>query len=122
MGSYITECALRLTKLFSTSIFQDSASKSYAFEYSVQDELGITHSRKETSDEYGLVRGVYEVIEPNCAIRRLEFQADKRNGFQILGITNRSCQEQGQRKNLKFNPTVAPTLGFIPPPPKEGKT
>ena len=91
---------------------QASASNSYVFEYSVQaEDTGVTHSRKETADEYGVVRGVYEVLEPNCIIRRIEYQADHRHGFQILGITQRSCQEEKQ----KFHPTV-PTVGFIPPP------
>ena len=93
--------------------FQASASNAYAFEYTTQaEDTGVTHSRKETADEYGVVRGVYEILEPNCIIRRIEYQADHRHGFQILGITQRSCQEEKQ----KFHPTVA-TSGFIPPPP-----
>ena len=104
-------------------IFQASASNSYVFEYTTKAEDNlVTHSRKETADEYGVVRGVYEILEPNCVIRRIEYQADHRHGFQILGITQRSCQEAKQ----KFHPTVA-TSGFIPPPPPpkttpEGRT
>ena len=93
------------------------------FEYTTKAEDNlVTHSRKETADEYGVVRGVYEILEPNCVIRRIEYQADHRHGFQILGITQRSCQEAKR----KFHPTVA-TSGFIPPPPSpkttpEGRT
>ena len=93
------------------------------FEYTTKAEDNlVTHSRKETADEYGVVRGVYEILEPNCVIRRIEYQADHRHGFQILGITQRSCQEAKR----KFHPTVA-TSGFIPPPPPpkttpEGRT
>ena len=61
---------------------------------------------------------MYEILEPNCIIRRIEYQADHRHGFQILGITQRSCQEVEKRK---FHPTVA-TSGFIPPPPSPKTT
>ena len=37
--------------------------KPYSFNYSILDEdTGVTHSRDETSDHEGVVRGSYEVI------------------------------------------------------------
>ena len=82
-------------------------------------ETGITHSRKETADEFGVVRGVYELLEPNCIIRRIEYQADQVHGFQILGMSTKSCQEEDVPKKA-FKPTLAPG-GFIPPPTIAGK-
>ena len=119
--------------------FQESTEKSYAFEYSVQEDLtGITHSRKETADENGVVRGVYEVLEPNCVIQRVEYQADHVKGFKVLKTSKRSCQQQDLSGNNKHelpyivtptatvlttkrprrkvsNPTVIPS-GYIPAP------
>lgn len=51
------------------------------------------------------------MIETNCVIKRIEYQADHRHGFQILGITTRTCQDEKRS-------TVTPTSsGFIPSPP-----
>ena len=119
--------------------------KSYAFEYSVQEDLtGITHSRKETADENGVVRGVYEVLEPNCVIQRVEYQADHVKGFKVLKTSKRSCQQKDllsgnlnnkhelpyivtptatvlttkrPRRKVVSNPTVIPSGGYIPAPP-----
>ena len=104
---------------------------------------GITHSRKETADENGVVRGVYEVLEPNCVIQRVEYQADYVKGFKVLKTSKRSCQQQIQdllsgnnkhelpyivtptatvlttkrpRRKVSSNPTVIPS-GYIPAPP-----
>ena len=100
--------------------FQASKTNSYSFEYSTQDgDTGITHSRKETADEFGVVRGVYELLEPNCIIRRIEYQADQVHGFQILGMSTKSCQEESVPKKA-FKPTLAPS-GYIPAPTQPGK-
>ena len=102
------------------SQFQASKTNSYSFEYSTQDgETGITHSRKETADEFGVVRGVYELLEPNCIIRRIEYQADQVHGFQILGMSTKSCKEESVPKKA-FKPTLAPK-GYIPAPTQPGK-
>ena len=129
-------------------LLQGSSKKSYAFEYSVQEDFtGITHSRKETADENGVVRGVYEVLDPNCIIRRVEYQADNVKGFKVLNTSKRSCQEPAKKVELPYivtptatvlttkrprrkvppNPTLSSTA-YIPPPPaspvptKQGKT
>ena len=130
------------------SILQQSSKKPYAFEYSVQDDLtGITHSRKETADINGVVRGVYEILEPSCVIRRVEYQADHVKGFKVLNTSQRSCQEQSKnnekvsdlpyivtptatlldkterpKRKIEFSsPTRSPgNVGYIPPPPVGG--
>ena len=110
---------MKLILLFS-QYFQASKTNSYSFEYSTQDgDTGITHSRKETADEFGVVRGVYELLEPNCIIRRIEYQADQVHGFQILGMSTKSCQEENVPKKA-FKPTLAPK-GYIPAPTQPGK-
>lgn len=51
------------------------------------------------------------MIETNCVIKRIEYQADHRHGFQILGISTKTCQDEKRS-------TVTPTSsGFIPSPP-----
>merc|ERR1711936_69172 len=50
-----------------------------------------THSRDEHSDEKGVIRGSYEVREPGCIIRRVDYQADHTHGFKILEISRRPC-------------------------------
>ncbi|TRY76401.1 hypothetical protein TCAL_05339 [Tigriopus californicus] len=73
----------------------------YGFEYSVFDEnSGLTHSRQESGDENGVVTGSYEVLEPDCTIRRVTYRADEVHGFDVLNIERIPCNEQ-QRKNLE---------------------
>jgi hypothetical protein len=101
--------------------FQGSSKKSYAFEYSVNDEsTGFTHSRKESSDENGVVRGAYEVLEPGCIIRRVEYQADHYGGFQILGITKRFCANPVNLPKppylVEASATILPPAPPAPPP------
>ena len=106
----------RLTQIY----FQESLKKSYTFEYSVQEDVtGITHSRKETADENGVVRGVYEILEPNCIIRRVEYQADHVKGFKVLKTAKRSCQESAKKQHavkLSENPHAVKELPYIVTP------
>ncbi len=91
----------------------------------VNTTTGTTHTRKESSDKNGLVTGAYEVLEPGCIIRRVEYQAGHIGGFKILGITKRSCKEQQPNPvvNGYLKPSVPVTTsgsagGYLPPPPQ----
>ena len=47
----------------------------YAFSYTILDEnTGLTHAREEEGNEHGVVTGSYEVLEPNCRVRKVEYR------------------------------------------------
>ena len=71
---------------------ENSGEQIYSFGYTVLDSSsGTSHSRKEESDDAGSVTGSYEVEYPGCIIRRVDYNADESNGFQVLSVTRRSC-------------------------------
>ena len=52
-----------LVKYYLEKLFQGEPG--YSFNYSILDEeTGVTHSRDESSDEKGVIRGSYEVSQP----------------------------------------------------------
>lgn len=84
-----------------------------------EESTGVTHSRKENADDNGVVRGVYEVLEPNCMIRRIEYQADHAQGFQILNMTRRSCNQEAAAEivqNTNNYNAVTASATILPPP------
>ncbi|XP_045591290.1 larval cuticle protein A3A isoform X2 [Procambarus clarkii] len=57
-------------------------SQPYAFKYGVQDSYsGQNHGRKEYSDGH-VVKGTYSVDLPGGTRQRVDYQADKYNGYQ----------------------------------------
>lgn len=73
----------------------------YAFAYSIFDEnTGLTHSRHEEGDDEGGVTGFYEVLEPDCTVRKVTYRADKDHGFDVLNIERTPCSPQ-QRAGLE---------------------
>lgn len=54
----------------------------YHFQYSVNDpSTGDVKSHNEVSDEHGTVKGTYSLVEPDGAIRVVEYTADDVHGF-----------------------------------------
>ncbi len=84
----------------------------YAFSYTILDEnTGLTHSREEEGDEHGVVVGSYEVLEPDCHLRRVRYRADREHGFDVLGVERRPCDEQ-QRRALAEAQEAAPAKDY----------
>lgn len=54
---------------------------------------GVTHSRVEATDFLGIAHGYYEVREPDCIIRRVQYNAEASSGFRVLNMNKRSCDE-----------------------------
>ena len=70
---------------------------------------GITHSRVEAIDFFGVAHGYYEVLEPDCVVRRVQFNAEVSSGFRVLSINKRNCDELpvNQNKQRQANPGQA---------------
>lgn len=47
-----------------------------------------------------MVTGSYEVLEPDCTIRRVTYRADEVHGFDVLNIEKIPCTDQ-QRQTLE---------------------
>ena len=79
--------------VFSIHLQGNNKEQVYSFKYTVLDSSsGASHSRKEESNDEGAVKGSYEVEDPGCVIRRVEYKADSTAGFQVLNISRRSCE------------------------------
>ena len=75
--------------------------KPYSFSYTIYDEnTGLTHARDETADEEGVVAGSYEVLDPDCVIRRVTYRASRESGFNVVDTQTRPCNDV-QRKRLE---------------------
>jgi hypothetical protein len=60
---------------------------------SYYDKLtGTTHSRAEDADLTGVIRGYYEVHEPDCVVRRVQYSADVESGFRVVAVSTRTCE------------------------------
>ena len=80
---------------------QPTVRKPYSFSYTIFDEnTGLTHARDETADEEGVVVGSYEVLDPDCVIRRVTYRASKESGFNVVDTQTRPCNEL-QKKRLE---------------------
>ena len=80
---------------------QPTVRKPYSFSYTIYDEnTGLTHARDETADEEGVVVGSYEVLDPDCVIRRVTYRASKEIGFNVVDTQTRPCNEL-QMKRLE---------------------
>ena len=44
-------------------------------------------------NDEGKLKGFYEVVDPGCIIRKVEYAAGGDRGFQVLDISRRSCEE-----------------------------
>ncbi|XP_069195574.1 cuticle protein 8 isoform X1 [Procambarus clarkii] len=64
------------------NLYNPYPSQPYAFKYGVQDSYsGQNHGRKEYSDGH-VVKGTYSVDLPGGTRQRVDYQADKYNGYQ----------------------------------------
>ena len=89
----ITKTATIKSLYFYFILKENEGEPIYTFRYTVLDSSsGISHSRKEDSDDSGHVTGSYEVEYPGCVIRRVDYKANSVEGFKVIGVTRRSCE------------------------------
>ena len=65
----------------------------------VDSSTGITHSRVEATDFLGVAHGHYEVREPDCVIRRVQYNAEASSGFRVLNVNRRGCDQHPANDN-----------------------
>ena len=61
---------------------------------------GITHSRVEASDFFGIAHGYYEILEPDCVIRRVQYSAEASSGFRVINLSKRGCDQGSILQNV----------------------